>query len=239
MRYSFFSRVAVHSIFLASGLLYANENTENKDLRVNLGGYSFWQFGQIVDGYDRQLPVKEFSNQWQNNVLIGLSIKAQPSERLKLVLNPEFYLNYAFPQRQSVPSSVHPFGFAYINEASGNFTFGDMENPFMQANLGMFVFKYNHEARNLGDYLFRTGTYPTYIINNFDFPAARLLGLHVSSDAIPNLHTDLLLTSEAFMFPWFDFSLTGLASYKLFNAIEIGVGIDFARCLPVVDSLTS
>ena len=109
----------------------------------------------------------------------------------------------------------------------------------MQASLGMFAFKYNHEARNFGDYLFRTGTYPTYIFSNFDFPAARLLGLHVTSDAVQNLHADLLLTSEAFMFPLFDFSLTAIASYKLFNAIEIGAGIDFARCLPVMDSLTS
>ena len=94
-------------------------------------------------------------------------------------------------------------------------------------------------ARNFGDYLFRTGTYPTYIINTFDFPAARLLGLHLSSDAIANLHADFLFTSEAFMYPLYDFSVTAIASYKLFNAIEIGAGIDFARCLPVMDSLTS
>ena len=92
----------------------------------------------------------------------------------------------------------------------------------------MFTFKYNPDGRNFGDYIFRTGTYPTYIITNFDFPAARLLGLHLSSDPIANLHADLLLTSEAFIYPLFDFSLTGIASYKLFNAIEIGAGIDFA-----------
>jgi|WetSurMetagenome_2_1015567.scaffolds.fasta_scaffold10196_3 hypothetical protein len=222
---------------LLTGTIFAGEELPESNQKVSVGGYSFWQFGQIVKGYDRQQG--NISHQWQNNVLIGLTIKAQPNERLNLVLNPEFYLNYAFPQKQGMPDAVHPFGIAYINEACGKYSFGDAENPFMQASLGMFVFKYNHEARNLGDYLFRTGTYPTFIISNFDFPAARLLGLHLSSDAIANLHADLLLTSEAFLFPLFDFSVTGIASYKLFNAIEIGAGVDFARVLPVMDSLTS
>ena len=56
----------------------------------------------------------------------------------------------------------------------------------------------------------------------------------MSSDTIAN--ADLLLTSEAFIFPLWDFSLTAIASYKLFNAVEIGAGVDFARCMPVMDS---
>ena len=231
MRFTSFSgflRITLVLVFMA-GYVFAAEN-------VSVGGYSFWQFGQIVKGYDRQQG--DIAHQWQNNVLIGLTIKARPSERLNLVINPEFYLNYAFPQKQGMPDAAHPFGFAYIYEACGTYSFGDLEKPLLQASLGMFPFKYNHESRNLGDYLFRTGTYPTYIINNFDFPAARLLGLHVSSDAIANLHADLLLTSEAFVFPLWDFSLTGIVSYKLFNAVEVGAGVDFARCLPVMDSLT-
>jgi hypothetical protein len=227
---------------LSAGVVSASEekqDTKEPDTKekVSVGGYSFWQLGQIVKGVDRQYGA--INHQWQNNVLIGLSIKARPSERLTLVVNPEFFLNYPYPQVNTNKNSKYPLGVAYINEACGTYSFGDEGNPFMQARLGMFTFKYNSDARNLGDYLFRTGTYPTYLINSFDFPAARLLGLHLNSDAIKNFHADLLLTSEAFMFPLFDFSLTGIASYKLFNAIEIGAGIDFARCLPVMDSLTS
>ena len=232
-----FLRFSVLTLLSGVAAMASNGNPDTANEKVSLGGYSFWQFGQIVKGYDRnQGPV---AHQWTNGVLIGLSINARPSERLHLVLSPEFYLNYSYPQITNTPSSVRPFGVAYINEADGIYSFGDLENPVVQASLGMFTFKYNHDARNLGDYLFRTGTYPTYIISNFDFPAARLLGLHVSSDAIANLHADLLLTSEAYMYPLYDFSLTGIASYKLFNAVEIGAGIDFARLLPVMDTLTS
>ena len=219
-------------MFFSTGTLMASDEKPDAPEKVSIGGYGFWQFGQIVQGWDRNAGA-EISHYWTNNVLIGLDIKAQPSEHLQLVLSPEFYLNYSYPQQQNTPNSVRPFGFAYINEADGIFSFGNVEKPFLQASLGMFTFKYNPDGRNFGDYLFRTGTYPTYIITNFDFPAARLLGLHLSSDPIANLHADLLLTSEAFIYPLFDFSLTGIASYKLFNAIEIGAGIDFARLLPV------
>lgn len=225
------------AVCMFAGFSFASDENMDTKEKVTVGGYSFWQIGQIIKGYDQ--IADSISHQWQNNVLIGLTIKAQPSERLSVVVNPEFYLNYPNPQKPQQPVSVHPFGIAYINDAYGKFSFGDAENPFMKASLGMFAFKYNPDGRNFGDYLFRTGTYPTYIINNFDFPAARLLGLHLSSDAVRNLHTDVLLTSEAFIFPLWDFSVAAIASYKLFNAVEIGAGVDFARCLPVMDSLTS
>ncbi|MGB7568303.1 MAG: hypothetical protein WBM07_10605 [Chitinivibrionales bacterium] len=225
-------------ILFLTGTARASDEKSDTPEKVSVGGYAFWQFGQIVQGWDRNEGQAIFHD-WTNNVLIGLSIKAQPSDRLQIVLSPEFYLNYCFPQQRDTRNSVSAFGFAYINEADGVFSFGDLDKPFLQASLGMFTFKYNPDGRNFGDYLFRTGTYPTYITTDFDFPAARLLGLHLSSDPIANLHADILLTSEAFMYPLFDFSLTGIASYKLFNAIEIGAGIDFARLLPVDNSKTS
>ncbi|MGA2506190.1 MAG: hypothetical protein ABSF80_01770 [Chitinispirillaceae bacterium] len=240
----FFLLIPVFALVSAGGVMASVEkpdtNTKVPDTKekVSVGGYSFWQIGQIVKGFDR-LRGNEIAHQWQNNVLIGLFIKARPSERLSLVISPEFYMNYPYPQQTNLKPSMRPFGVAYTNEAYGNYSFGDLGNPLLQASLGMFDFKYNRDGTNFGDYLFRTGTYPTYIFTNFDFPAARLLGLHLSSDAINNFHADLLLTSEAFVFPLFDFSLAGIASYKLFNAIEIGAGIDFARCFPANDSLTS
>jgi hypothetical protein len=202
-----------------------------------VGGYAFWQFGQIVQGYDKEAgPI---AHQWTNNVLLGLTIRAQPSDRLQINISPEFYLNYPYPQTIGQANSLRPFGVAYINEADGIFSFGDLDKPLLEASLGMFTFKYNPDGRNFGDYFFRTGTFPTYVITDFDFPAARLLGLHLSSDPIANLHADILLTSEAFLVPLYDFSLTGIASYKMFNAVEIGAGIDFARCFPVNNNVTS
>lgn len=248
LRKRFMMMVPLFSLLLTVGVFASNESSEDEfpqksNLshlmeKVDIGGYSFWQFGQIVKGYNYQMQ-QSFNKQWQNNVLIGLTLNAHPTKELAIILNPEFFLNYPFPQLKNMPKSVRPFGIAYINEARGQYSFGNLDKPFLQLNLGMFAFKYNQEVRNLGEYLFRTGTYPTYIINEFDFPKARLLGLHASVDPISSLHADILFISEATMFPLYDFSLAAILSYKPIKALDFGGGIDFARCIPVDSKRTS
>src|SRR5659263_574252 len=62
------------------------------DKKVTIGGYSFWQFGQIVKGNDGlNGPI---DHAWQSGVLAGFSLNVQPSEYLNLVISPEFLLNY-------------------------------------------------------------------------------------------------------------------------------------------------
>lgn len=34
--------------------------------------------------------------------------------------------------------------------------------------MGYFPYKFNPDATNLGEFLFRTGTYPLYLISNFN-----------------------------------------------------------------------
>jgi hypothetical protein len=210
------------------------ENSLSKD--IQLGGYVFWQFGQIVSGYNGS---GIFEHQWTNSALIGLRVDACPNERLHLVLSPEFKLNYPFPEAVNHPETVRPFGIAYINEGYGTFSLGNREQPLIEIALGMFTYKYNPEARNLGEYLYRTGTYPTFVVTDFDFARARLLGLRATTDAVTNLHADLLFTSEAFMYPLYDFSLAGIARYDIFNAVSLGAGFELARVLPAASQKTS
>jgi len=152
------------------------------------------------------------SHYWTNNVLVGLDIK-RSKRAFQLVLSPEFYFELFLSATTEYTDSVRPFGLP-ISMKPTDFFLWRRGKPFLQASLGMLRLKYNPDGRNFGDYIFRTGTYPTYIITNFDFPAARLLGLHLSSDPIANLHADLLLTSEAFIYPLFDFSLTGICELQ-------------------------
>lgn len=209
---------------------------------IKVGGYTFWQSGQWVHGLDRDKSdhgIPAIDHWWTSSALIGFWMRVKTNDMLQVVISPEFYLGYPYPPDQNVPASMRPFGAVYINEGKGVFSFGDADKPIVQAELGMFKFKYNPDAKNLGEYIFRTGTYPTYIITNFDFPLARLLGLHLSTDAIENFHVDILLTSEAFIPPLFDLSLTAIASYKFFKTVELGAGIDFARFIPVSSNKTS
>jgi hypothetical protein len=95
-------------------------------------------------------------------------------------------------------------------------------------DIGYFPFKYNEDARNLGEYLFRSGTYPQYLITNFDFAAARVSGLRTSGVVFNDLHWDALLTANFEFATIGDLNFTGIASYTLLDKfVELGGGVSF------------
>jgi hypothetical protein len=138
---------------------------------------------------------------------------------------------------KDISQKIIPF---ILKEAQGIYSFGKPEKPYLRIAAGYFPYKYNPESSNLGEYLLRSGAYPGYIITDFDFAKARLMGFDVSCSAIENLSTDLLFTSEYREPPFFDYSLSGVVGYKLFGKIlDIGAGINFNRLIAIVPSLTT
>ena len=126
-----------------------------------------------------------------------------------------------------------------IKHAEGIYSFGNPERPFLQLEGGLFPYKYNPDVRNLGEYLFRSFTYPQCLINVFDRPYADVAGLRIGNQVGTCFHEDLLLTSEIHDFPLMDFSLSYLASYNLAKVVDVGAGIDFDRLFPVLGSKTT
>jgi hypothetical protein len=98
-------------------------------------------------------------------------------------------------------------------------------------------------VRNLGEYLFRSGTYPAYLINNFDLPYARLTGLKLSSDLFGNsfakLHQDLMLTFETDIPPYYDASLSYIADCDVGKFLSVGAGVEFAHLISVDENQTT
>jgi hypothetical protein len=125
--------------------------------------------------------------------------------------------------------------FIYFDEAYAQYHFGNAESPWLLGQVGYFKFKYNPDVRNLGEYMFRTGTYPIYFDMTFDAPFARLLGVHLQSNLFDNsLKLDALLSSST-LFPTMNWSLSGLINYDIaaLHFISIGAGYDFSDLLDV------
>jgi hypothetical protein len=123
------------------------------------------------------------------------------------------------------------------------FHFGDLEKPFLKLGLGMFGYKYNPEAANLGEYLFRTGTYPNYIMSGGYSFINNAVGYLQGAKAlfeINNFKLDVLITTETGMPPLYDFSLAAVAGYNMLNGfIDIGAGFNMQRFIPVKPSRTT
>lgn len=93
--------------------------------------------------------------------------------------------------------------------------------------LGVFPFKYNPDAKNLGEYLFRTFTYPTVIytggLNKVNSAAVQLNGFDLNTK-INGFENDLLVTVKTDQIPSASLSLTDIVSYSVGNILDIGAG---------------
>jgi hypothetical protein len=128
----------------------------------------------------------------------------------------------------------------YVHRADAEYFFGKSDDFNGELDIGYFPYKYNPDVRNLGEYMFRSGTYPGWLITNFDWSTARLAGIKFSSDLFKIWHNDFLATSETAMFPYYDVSLSWLSSIKPFGKVlDIGAGVDLARVFPVNDFYTT
>ncbi|MBN1129638.1 MAG: hypothetical protein JXA71_11660 [Chitinispirillaceae bacterium] len=212
-------------------LLYT-VSAEQYDVKVKNTGFVYLQIGQIqhVTPPDDALPDRMFDQHFNARITLDALIH----EHLRIILGGEAEYGAVITKDMSQKKSV------LLKEAQGVYSFGDPENSFLQIAAGYFPFKYNPEASNLGEYLFRTGAYPGYIITEFDFAKIRLMGFRVSSTLFNSLNLHALFTSEYIEPPYFDYSLSFLAGYKfLSNIFDIGAGVNLNRILPIVPEMTT
>jgi hypothetical protein len=117
-----------------------------------------------------------------------------------------------------------------------------MEHPAAKLKLGMFYFKYNPEAYNLGEYLFRSMAYPTVVYTGGLQPnqssGAMLQGAQFSMSTGPVDHK-LFLTTETTLSPFFDFSLSYLGEAKLGQALTLGAGASWTSFISVNEKKTT
>jgi hypothetical protein len=226
----------------------------NSKIKFTPYGYMDFEMGQVVNGRCRNRLAwdSSYSHIWLQNVHGRLGLKCNPFERLELRTGFEVRMWFnTFPNSQTVgfnePRSK--YWSIYLHEAQGVFKILDKEKTFMDVALGYFPYKYNPEVCNLGEYLFRSGTYPTYLINYYDLPLARLAGLRYTvefKNDLLGVNLDILGLTEMEMWPYHDFTLATILGFNIFknetrknSIVTIGAGISFAHLIPVDKSITT
>jgi hypothetical protein len=196
-------------------------------------GYTSFQAGEVEKGNGIGGNLDHW---WLETGYAGLMADAAINDHFRVLAALEGELDFSFGIS---PGSVDmnrqtelPMTSLNIKHAEGIYSFGDPKDPFLQLEGGLFPYKYNPDARNLGEYLFRSYAYPQYIDNVFDRPYADIAGLRIGNQ-IGGFHEDLLLTSEIHDYPLMDFSLSYVANYNFAKIVEVGAGINFDRLFPV------
>jgi hypothetical protein len=215
----------------------AQEGVERKPLAIK----SYVDFGQVVKGSNLQnasggpieaLPVQRTG--------ISLVQEAVVQRRLQIQIGVGGLFWYSWNAQQGAPhTQVVRFG-PGISTAHGIFKFGDVENPWMKAQFGFFNYKYNPEAMNLGEYLFRSSAYPALVYTggwNFIASAsARLTGLRLGFSHGNGLFThDFLAYFETEFYPQNSISGAWLGTLKL-GALELGAGAAVQHMIPMKPS---
>jgi len=210
---------------------------------MKISGYWNIQTGQFVDYY---LLNSSVSRQWLLRSFLNLGAAGHPTNRLEVHANAEIKMWYNTYAKQYIDWEAQwdiPVQYfnVYIDRMEAAYSFGDIEKPFLTIGFGYFPFKYNPDVKDLGEYLFRSGAYPAWLINDFDFPKARVAGLRLSSILFNSLHQDLLLTGETDMPPFWDLNAAWIGDYDLLAAktFHIGLGAMYRSLMPVDNKLTT
>ena len=108
---------------------------------------------------------KEMEGQATTRITAWAEFGTVVDERLflKAVLFGHYW--YSVPASPSAPWEYYKNGGAGLDEAVATYRFGDIEKPVFQLHAGLMKHKYSPNS-NLGEYLYRSVTYPGIIVAN-------------------------------------------------------------------------
>ena len=189
-------------------------------------------------------PFRIVDHIWFGHTIATLNLESKPSDNFKVRAGFEFrqYMNM-FPITIIKDRNFGPYfwnGF-FIREGQGIYsplTTGPLQ---LDIAFGYMPYKYSADARDLGEYLFRTGTYPLFVLEEFDRPFARLTGLRLGLDYDGGpfrAKADLFGLIEREIRPFNDISLAAVAGVNVMKVLEIGGGVDLAHVIPMNSLLT-
>lgn len=233
----------VANVMLLSAVFTLSSAEIEEERSIEIHGLVQMQGGQFVNYKYRS---DDFSHKWLQRNLLGIKLDARLNQWLDVHLLTGALLTFNTQKQQRI---MRPDDFA--NQAIYGFILDQAEmiihaipDPNEMAfdiGIGLWQQKYNTEARNLGEYLFRSGAYPGYIYQyGFDECFYNVAGIRLMYDGFGIWHNELMLTSEIITSPFTDFSLAYLTDVSLLKkAFTVGAGVQLYRCFSADKDLTS
>lgn len=229
-------------LVIGAGLLAAANGEEAKPVYKPLAFGGFSEFGLLRSG---QYGEFDFKNEWVDHFGAYVAQTVLPAENLAFDIGLGGVFEY---QKREIVSSQWggtQYKNFFIGPSVADIRFGAAAGDGRGFGLqfGMFDYKYNSDASNLGEYLFRSGTYPGYVssggfwfVNNSSVQM-QALRVGYGSDA---LKADFFLITETTMPALYDISGAAVVSYKVADGLlELGAGLNYKHMIPVKPSRVS
>jgi hypothetical protein len=188
-------------------------------------------FGEIVRG---KTGSEEFRNQPMNRNTLVLSMEGRYGEDWAFKSGLMGFLWWPFNTNPTEPVNRTMRSEIRIYEASAKRSFTDSETDPRFLELGYLRYKYNRDAHNLGEYLYRSGTYPGIVTTTDGFQLMddalfETLGAHFRyTHGGGMISHDINLFAETFMAPVGDLTPAYEVSLNL-PLLQLGAGAAWNR----------
>jgi hypothetical protein len=209
-------------------------------------GWAWITMGQFKSSpFNRDMYDANFEGEWISDFDAGFKIVAP----MAFGWTSRFHLGmttaYPVPYIQNLENSElmrRKLAFYMIDAA--------MEKKFMDGDksyyweFGFFPVKYNPQAMNLGEYLFRSGTYPQTLYSGFELAdKEKLVGAHFQFKTPWTTEgffkSDFFFTSGFRDAPIHDFSPAVILTASPSPVIEAGVGLNYEHLISVDERKTT
>jgi hypothetical protein len=197
--------------------------------------------GQIVKG-EPDINAVDPDKFYLSQIGVNLTQEVTVNRRLEMKVGVGGVFFYSFPNiRGDAGAQGTKFG-PGVSQAQANYKFGDPEAPVASLRVGYFPYKYDPDAKNLGEYLFRSMAYPTFVFTGgwsiTDNALAKIQGLQFRITQLGgNLTHDFLLASERDFRPQGDFSPAYVGTLTA-GAFQFGFGASLYHYLPIEEKRT-
>lgn len=208
---------------------------------VLLSGWGWLTLGQVKSSeYSNYQSNINFDEKPLSDLQAGLKLTASVSAGTKCkihfmgsYLHPVVYTSMGVENAEPLMKS---FGFSLL-EASVLSKWKVADDDSITLEFGYFPVKYNPESMNLGEYLFRSNTYPGLLVSGFELSdKVRLAGIHTGyrlNTFSGSYGADIYLNTELETYPTQDISLSGLISFNSPKHIfDFSSGFSYHHLIP-------
>lgn len=190
-----------------------------------------FDIGQVMEGSDTQY---DLAHQMIQRTGISMTQGFSVNNRLDVTVGIGGLFWYSTPETDLAYQRYVKFG-PGVGQARAKFKLGSVDEPWGSLQVGLIPYKYNPDAKNLGEYLFRSNAYPNTIMTggwSFINSAGILMeGAALEAHTGPLTH-DLLISMERNFEPLHDLSAGYLLKFTPSEAFEVQAGVAFAHLIP-------
>jgi hypothetical protein len=200
-------------------------------------------YGQIGHGLNDETG-QDYHWQMLRRSNLAVTKAARLGEHMEIKMGFGGVFFYVLPEQDGAPHTRLPkFGLGPV-QAEYAYHFGNPVYPWADLQLGIFNYKYNPDATNLGEYLLRSGTYPGYLVtggfNLMNSANYQVQGAAFHLNYLENkVRLSFLMPFESQFAPMHSISPTFVGTANLLPGVELGAGVDCNHCISAKPSKES